>query len=68
MGMTQPIDIDNPQQSLLDLLEEVPPVALPPTQRIQLAMLVEALLREIAVTLANAALAAREVGDDEDHR
>ena len=66
--MTQPIDIDNPQQSLLDLLEEVPPVALPPTQRIQLAMLVEALLREIAMTLANAALAAREVGDDEDHR
>lgn len=66
--MTQPIDIDNPQQSLLDLLEEVPPVALPPTQQIQLAMLVEALLREIAMTLANAALAAREVGDDEDHR
>jgi hypothetical protein len=31
-------------------------------------MLVEVLMREIAMTLANAALAAREVGDDEDHR
>ncbi len=33
-----------------------------PAQREQLAALVEALLREIA-----AALAAREVGDDQDH-
>jgi hypothetical protein len=68
MGLTQQIDIANTQQSLLELLEGAPSVALPPAQQIQLAMLMEVLMREIAMTLANAALAAREVGDDEDHR
>jgi hypothetical protein len=66
MGMTQ--HIENPQGSLLELLEEAPLVALPSAQKTQLATLVEVLLREIAMMLANAALAAREVGDDEDHR
>jgi hypothetical protein len=47
----------------LDLFEQDEPRALPsPLQKEQLAALVEALLLEIAV-----ALAAREVGDDEDH-
>jgi hypothetical protein len=46
-----------------DLFEQEEPRALPsPLQKEQLAALVEALLREIAV-----ALAAREVGDDQDH-
>jgi len=66
MGMTQ--QIENPQRSLLELFEDAPPVALQPAQKKQLATLVEMLLREIAMTLANAALAAQEVGDDEDHR
>lgn len=59
--------IENPQGSLLELLEEAPLVALPSAQKTQLATLVEVLLREIAMTLANAALAAQEIGDDEDH-
>ena len=66
--MTQQINIADPQRSLLELLEEAQSVALPQAQQIQLAMLVEVLMREIAMTLANAGLAAREVGDDEDHR
>ena len=66
--MTQQIDIANTQRSLLELLEGAPPVALPQAQKTQLAMLVEALLPEIAMTLANAALAAKEVGDDKNHR
>ena len=46
-----------------DLFEQEEPRALPsPIQKEQRATLVEALLREIAV-----ALAAREVGDDQDH-
>jgi hypothetical protein len=46
-----------------DLFEQEEPRALPsPLQKEQLATLVEALLREIAV-----ALAAGEVGDDQDH-
>jgi hypothetical protein len=46
-----------------DLFEQEELRALPsPLQNQQLATLVEALLREIAV-----ALAAREVGDDQDH-
>ena len=49
MGMTQQIDIANPQRSLLELLEEAPRVALPPAQQTQLARQVEVLLREIAV-------------------
>ena len=46
-----------------DLFEQEKPRALPsPLQKEQLAALVKALLLEIAV-----ALAAREVGDDQDH-
>ena len=49
--------------SQLDLFEQEEPRALPPPlQKEQLATLVEALLLEIAV-----ALAAGEVGDDQDH-
>jgi hypothetical protein len=45
------------------LFEEDPPsVSLPPSQRSELAAMVEALLREIATTLAS-----RETGDDQDH-
>jgi hypothetical protein len=50
----------NPQRELF--LQDAPHVALPPTQKAQLAKLVEVLLREIA-----AALAAGEAGDDQDH-
>jgi hypothetical protein len=66
MGMTQ--HIENPQGNLLELFEDAPPVALPSAQKTQLATLLEMMLREIAMTLADAALAAQEVGDDEDHR
>jgi hypothetical protein len=46
-----------------DLFEQYEPRVLPvPSQKEQLAVLVEALLREIA-----AALASGEVGDDQDH-
>ena len=46
-----------------DLFEQDEPRVLPvPSQKEQLAVLVEALLREIA-----AALASGEVGDDQDH-
>jgi hypothetical protein len=48
------------QPSLFD--EDAPSVSLPPPQRSELAARVEALLREIATTLAN-----REAGDDQDH-
>jgi len=49
------------QRDLFDVDDcQTPPI---PAQREQLAALVEALLREIA-----AALAAGEVGDDQDHR
>jgi hypothetical protein len=46
-----------------DLFEEVEPGVLPvPAQKEQLATLVEALLLEIAMALANG-----EIGDDQDH-
>jgi hypothetical protein len=45
-----------------DLFEQEPRALPAPLQKEQLATLVEALLLEIAV-----ALAAREVGDDQDH-
>ena len=46
-----------------DLFEQEEPHALPsPLQKKQLAILVEALLLEIAAALANG-----EVGDDQDH-
>jgi hypothetical protein len=50
----------NLQPSLFDQTE--PRVVLTPVQMTQIAKLVEALLREIAATLA-----AREVGNDQDH-
>jgi hypothetical protein len=53
---------ENQQPSLLELIEEVPRIALAPAQKTQLATLVEALLAEIAVTLA------REVGNEQDHQ
>ena len=51
---------ENLQPSLFDQTE--PRVVLTPVQMTQIAKLVEALLREIAATLA-----AREVGNDQDH-
>ena len=60
--MMQPIE--NHQPSLLELIEEVPRIALHPAQRAQLATLVEALLAEIAAALAMK----KEAGDEQDHR
>jgi hypothetical protein len=54
--------LENQQPSLLELIEEVPRVALAPTQKAQLATLVEALLTEIAATLA------REAGNEQDQQ
>jgi hypothetical protein len=53
---------ENQQPSLLELIEEVPRIALAPAQKAQLATLVEALLTEIAVALA------REAGNEQDHQ
>ena len=53
---------ENQQPSLFDLIEEAPRIALAPAQKTQLATLVEALLAEIAATLA------REVGNEQDHQ
>ena len=53
---------ENQQPSLFELIEEAPRIALAPAQKTQLAMLVEALLAEIAATLA------REVGNEQDHQ
>ena len=53
---------ENQQPSLLELIEEAPRIALTPAQKTQLAALVEALLAEIAATLA------REVGNEQDHQ
>ncbi len=44
--------IKNHQPSLLELIEEVPRIALHPVQKAQLARLVETLLAEIAAALA----------------
>ena len=52
---------ENPQPSLFD--EDEPRVELAPAEKIGLAMLVKALLLEIATALANG-----ETGDDHDHR
>jgi hypothetical protein len=60
MGMMQ--NFENQQPSLFELVEEVPRIALAPAQKAQLATLVEALLAEIAATLA------REVGNEQDHQ
>ena len=54
--------LENQQPSLFELIEEAPRIALAPAQKTQLAMLVEALLAEIAATLA------REVGNEQDHQ
>jgi hypothetical protein len=51
---------ENPLPSLFD--EDKPRVELAPTQKIELATLVKALLLEIATALANG-----ETGDDQDH-
>ncbi len=53
---------ENQQPSLLELIEEAPRIALAPAQKTQLATLVEALLAEIAATLA------REVANEQDHQ
>jgi hypothetical protein len=53
---------ENQQTSLLELVEEVPRISLAPAQKAQLATLVEALLAEIAATLA------REAGNEQDHQ
>lgn len=58
--MTQ--TLKNQQPSLLELIEEAPRITLAPAQKTQLATLVEALLAEIAATLA------REVGNEQDHQ
>ena len=52
---------EDPQPRLFDRNE--PNIALTPTQRTQLAALVEALLIEIAATLAT-----EEAGDDQNNR
>jgi hypothetical protein len=52
--------IENPQPSLFD--QDEPRVELAPARKVELAMLVEALLLEIATALANA-----EIGDDQDY-
>jgi hypothetical protein len=49
-----------PHPSLFE--EDAPRVVLAPAQKVALATLVEALLLEIAIALANG-----EVGDDQDH-
>jgi hypothetical protein len=53
---------ENQQPSLLELIEEVPRISLAPAQKARLATLVEALLAEIAATLA------REAGNEQDHQ
>ena len=53
---------EDQQPSLLELIEEVPRIALAPAEKAQLATLVEALLAEIAVALA------REAGNEQDHQ
>ena len=53
---------ENLQPSLFEHIEEAPRIALAPAQKIQMATLVEALLAEIAATLA------REVGNEQDHQ
>ena len=58
--MMQPFE--NQQPSLLELIEEVPRIALASRQTSQLATLVEVLLAEIA-----AALAKKETSDEQDH-
>ena len=53
---------ENQQPNLFELIEETPRIALTPTQKAELTMLVEALLAEIAATLA------REVSHEQDHQ
>ena len=53
---------ENQPPSLLELIEEVPRILLAPAQKAQLATLVEALLAEIAATLA------REACNEQDHQ
>jgi hypothetical protein len=53
---------ENQQPSLLELIEEVPRIALAPVQKAQLTTLVETLLAVIAAALA------REAGNEQDHQ
>ena len=53
---------ENQQPSLLELIEEIPRIALAPVQKAQLATLVETLLAVIAAALA------REAGNEQDHQ
>jgi hypothetical protein len=53
---------ENQQPGLLELIEEVPRIALAPVQKAQLATLVETLLAVIAAALA------REAGNEQDHQ
>jgi hypothetical protein len=53
---------ENQQPNLFELIEETQRIALTPTQKAELTTLVEALLAEIAATLA------KEVGNEQDHR
>lgn len=55
-------NFENRQPSLFELVEEVPRISLAPTQKAQLATLVEVLLAEFAATLA------REVSNEQDHQ
>ena len=54
--------IANQQLSLFALVEETPPIAVTPALKAELTTLVEALLAEIAATLA------KEAGDEQDHK
>ena len=58
--MMQPLE--NQQPSLFEFIEEAPSIALTSAQKVELATLVEALLAEIAATLA------KEVSNKQDHR
>jgi hypothetical protein len=53
---------ENQQPSLFELIDETPRIALTPARKAELTKLVEALLAEIAATLA------REVGNEQDHQ
>ena len=58
--MTRSIATQKP--SLFQLIEETPPIAVPPSLKTELATLVEVLLAEIAATLA------KEASDEQDHK
>jgi hypothetical protein len=53
---------ENRQPTLFELIEEAPRIALTPARKAELTKLVEALLAEIAATLA------REAGNEQDQQ